>query len=381
MFNLLRQMERWLHQHIFKLGWLLTRDFYITTILYYTFFLPGIVVYEVVYWLIAGVLDVRADRAIAIPEKQEIGELRLSFVKLSRKTPPHKLAIINMMPLVAGLALIWLIVFTVFDITTLAARLAENTGGILRGLSIAVEYLVSRPDFWLWSYLVFTIANTMMPDTTIVREWWWVVAAVAVVCVLLLILGAGDVIGDFLSGPVATGLNALSGIFGIIIMVDLIAVAGLGSAEALFEWATGHSATFKNGKMIVMTRAEAAELRKQEREKARGKQRKTPTIPSEAGLPSVYKLSLPVPGPPGQEPVTQTIATVVEAEEQQEPAPQRPIREEPSVVSGSATHREMRINIPGRDRSDEDISEDVEDDDDEPPDDDELIYEDVEDSV
>ena len=82
----MRRLERWLHQHMFKVGWLLTKNLQTTTILYYTFFLPGVVLHEFIYWLVAGILNVRAERAIAWPEAQAIAELKLNFIKLARNT-------------------------------------------------------------------------------------------------------------------------------------------------------------------------------------------------------------------------------------------------------------------------------------------------------
>jgi hypothetical protein len=73
LFAILRWLERSLHQRIFKVGWLLSKNSQTTTILYYTFFLPGVALHELVLWLVAGFLDVRAERAIAWPQKQEIG--------------------------------------------------------------------------------------------------------------------------------------------------------------------------------------------------------------------------------------------------------------------------------------------------------------------
>ena len=97
-----------MHQHIFKVGWLLTQNYETTTILYYTFFLPGIILHEVIYWLVAGLLDVRAERSIKWPEKQEIGELRLNFVQLARRTGRIQRAIISSAPLIIGLVIVWL---------------------------------------------------------------------------------------------------------------------------------------------------------------------------------------------------------------------------------------------------------------------------------
>jgi hypothetical protein len=168
MFSLLRQMERWLHQHIFKVGWLVTKNFQTTTVLYYTFFLPGVVLHELVYWLAAGMLNVRAERAIAFPEKQEIGELKLNFIRLSKKASPLKVAAISAAPPLVGLFIVWWISINIFDISSVVAIM---TSGESDAISNGLTLLVSAPDFWLWLYLAFTIGNTMMPSPGALQGW------------------------------------------------------------------------------------------------------------------------------------------------------------------------------------------------------------------
>ncbi|MEO8397943.1 MAG: hypothetical protein ABI700_33425, partial [Chloroflexota bacterium] len=162
----MRRLERWQHQHIFKVGWLLTKNLQTTTIFYYTFFLPGVFLHEFVYWMAAGILNVRAERAIAWPEAQAIAELNLNFIKLNRNTSRIKVAIISIMPLISGLALIWLITNNVLNLNLVIAVL---NGGKLEDFGSALTLLLSTPDVWIWVYLVFAIANTMFPNMEALR--------------------------------------------------------------------------------------------------------------------------------------------------------------------------------------------------------------------
>jgi hypothetical protein len=341
LFNVLRQLERWLHQHIFKVGWLVTKNFQTTTILYYTFFLPGVFLYEFVYWLVAGALDVRAERAITWPEKQEIGELRLNFVRLSRRAGKFRTAIISIAPLFTGIGAIWFIANSVFDLPT---ALQLMSAGTLQGVSAGIQHITSTGDFWLWAYLLFTISNTMMPNPKVVKDWWWASIGLIIIATLpLLLLGVEDeVLAGAIITPIINALNALSGVFFVIIVFDLLAVAALGTVEAAIERITGDSATFKNGRMIVMRREEAIAQRKRERERQRARKETRRTSAVATGPPSVYKLPLPIPGPPGQEPVTQHATSVITEgdEEQVRPTQQplqigsRPQRIEPQVITG-----------------------------------------------
>ena len=107
--GLFRRSERWLHQHIFKVGWLLTNNFQTTTIFYYILFLPGILLREFTRWLAASLLHLKPARAIGFPQPQEIGELRLNFIRVSAPGGSIRYALINVAPLVTGLGSLWLI--------------------------------------------------------------------------------------------------------------------------------------------------------------------------------------------------------------------------------------------------------------------------------
>jgi hypothetical protein len=317
-------------------GWLVTKQYQTTTIIYYAFFLPGIVLHEFVYWMMAGFLNVRADRVLAWPEKQEIGQLKLNFIKLSKNVGPIKLAVISTAPLLVGLMAVWLIANNVFQIE---GFLRIMSSGELSDVSTAVRQLTTTPDFWIWFYLTFTISNTMMPHTIQhLRGWWVVIGAIAAAAVVLILLGAGDqVLVNNLGGPINNSLNILSGTLLVIIGIDLFMVAVLGTIEAIIERITGDSATFKDGRMITMRRSEALALRAQQ---MRRQPKPAPkALPS--GAPSIYKLALSIPPGPGKEPVTRDEGLRVS------PAPtpaiaapsQPPKRIEPTVIPGTTSDR------------------------------------------
>ena len=246
----MRQIERWLHQHIFKVGWLLSHNFETTTILYYTVFLPGVLLHEIIYWLMAGVMNVHAERSIQWPEKQEIGQLKLNFIKLTPKAHPLKLAIISATPLIIGLLAIWIIGVNIFQLETVMA-LAST--GQLEDVSKAFSFLISAPDFWLWFYVSFTIANTMFPTIPKdMRGWWLIGGTIGVILITLAILGVGQTILTQASLTFAQFLNSLSATLMLTIGINFVMVMILGLIEYTIERITGHSATFQKGKMITM---------------------------------------------------------------------------------------------------------------------------------
>jgi len=342
----LRQLERWLHQHIFKVGWLLTKNFQTTTILYYTFFLPGVALNQFVVWLTAGIVNVRAERAIQWPEPQEVAELRLDFIRLAKGAGRFRLAVIAISPLVAGIVVIWLIASQVLGAASVMHAVSSDSISVIE----AIRQLSTAPDFWLWAYLVFTIGNTMMPDPRNLRGFrvilWPTAAAIAVVVVL----GVGsEVLGALLVGPLAEALNLLSSTFAVIIAVDLLAVACLGTLEALIERFTGDSATFEKGKLVAVTRRELLEQKRKQAARA-AQARSRPAL--EAGPPSIYRLPLPIPGPPGRETVSQSASAVISPFPQQvETSPSsfaapRDDRAEPAVVESKAQPRPLTEPVP-----------------------------------
>lgn len=285
-------MERWLHQHLFKVGWLLTHNFQTTTILYYTIFLPGVFIHELSLWLMAGVLNVRADGQIKMPDAQEIGELRLNFVKLSPGVGTLKRAVISTTPLVVGLFLIWWIANNPLRLNDVVAVMSS---GQLDAVGQGLGLLWSASDFWLWAYIVFTISNTMFPSTPKdLQGWRSVWLAMGVALILAFVIGIGNQLYAALAPILASLIFSLQLIMAVVIGLDIVVIGFLALVENTIERVTGHSATFRRGKMIVMRREEvlAEQERKRQRPASNTGQRAKPTEPN---LSSIYDLRFSVP--------------------------------------------------------------------------------------
>lgn len=294
-------MRSWLQQHVFKVGWLITKNLRTTTILFYTLFLPGVILYEFVYWFFAGVFNVRAERALAWPDAQQVAELRLNFVKLGRNAGGLRAALINLAPFVVGTAIVWWASLNILQLDEVWAIL--QTEGI-RGMGDAITRLLSAADIYLWVYILFTIGNTMMPRWADLKGARVLLIAVGIAFVLFLLLGvADDIINNGLLIPINNALNYISTVFITLILVNSIMTAILGTIEAIIERITGDSATFERGKLIATTRAERLEQERIAAEKARkaaqaARERKQP---ASAGPPSIYKLQFPTPPVPARE--------------------------------------------------------------------------------
>jgi len=339
LFYALRQLEVWLHQHIFKVGWLVTKQYQTTTILYYAFFLPGIILNQFIFWLAAGFLNVSAERTIQWPQKQEIGELKLDFIRLSKNVSPFRFAVISTAPLLVGLFTVAFIANNVLNVPGFLTEM--NVGGSMVNLSTALAHFTSAPDFWIWVYLAFAVANTMMPNFANLRAWRIVLIILGAIIALFYILGAGDqVVMNNLRGPVTNILNGLSSVFAIIIGLDVFMVAVLGTMEAVIERITGDSATFENGKMVTLRRSELV-ARRQQALAVKPQPRSQRAAPAPSGPPSVYKLNFPIPGAPGKEAVTPSPQIVISQEPK--PAPATPAlsdsRSGPAMITGTVTEK------------------------------------------
>ncbi len=225
-------LERWIHRHLYGIGWLLTKDKARATVLYYLILLPGVFVHEGTQWLAAGALNVRTRQITAWPEAQDSGVLRLNFVRLE-KTDAFRAALIGAAPLVAGVLLVLFISQNIFDVRQLAAAFSA---GELPAILAQLQRLFATPDFWLWLYLLFAIGNAMIPTPSDRQGWPFLLGVFGAIAVFLLIIGLGEeVILPFLQGPIARTLDVLVTAFASVLVLDVFVVVGLGLFEQVLS--------------------------------------------------------------------------------------------------------------------------------------------------
>lgn len=294
LFWMLRWMERWLQQHLFKVGWLVTRDFRLTTVLYYVFFLPGVLLHEFALWLVAGFLNVRADRHTQFPQPQETPELRMNFVRVHPRAPSWKLTLIQFAPALAGLIVIEILANAVLDITP---ALHMMRTGAVTDVSAGLTLLTSRPNFWLWMYVIFTVGNTLTPRLSAPPDRRVVtVLGVALVAVFLF-ASTGDPSAASVAAAVTAAINTVTAAIGVIVVIDAIAIFALAIIENTIERITGSSASIRNGRLVARKRSEILAEREQEQQRVeRAKQEAREHGPSPLeGIPSIYRMPFPLP--------------------------------------------------------------------------------------
>ena len=255
----------------------------------------------------------KADRANQFPEQQEIGELRLNFIRLSAQAGAFRLTLIRMAPLLVGIAALWAVSERVINLDQLSDAAASGSAD---ELGAAITQVLRTADFWLWFYLAFTVANTMFPQLPKkLRGGNRARLGISVAACLVVFWW----LGGALDSSIALGMQSLIGNLALvtlqIIIMNVVCVIVLGAAESLIERFTGKSATFADGKMITMTREEARERMAAQAQTRRSARQIRPAQDSVESIRSVYDLKLPIPGPPGREPVSRSVVAVVNVQD------------------------------------------------------------------
>jgi hypothetical protein len=227
-------MQRWIHTHLHGLSLLLMGKPEWAVILYALVLLPGVFLHEASHWLAATLLGVRTGSFSVIPRQQPDGSIQLGYVEYykGRTLDPMRESIIGGAPLITGTLVILLIGFKVFGITDIAVAVQS---GQIDQLSVALGQIYQTPDFLLWLYLLFAIANGMMPSKSDRRAWPAFVVTLVGLALLLYFLGLFDLLMANLARPTATVFGYLGLAFSMAIGVNIFFMLVL----AVLEWVIG----------------------------------------------------------------------------------------------------------------------------------------------
>ncbi len=315
-------VQRWIHRHLFGMGYLIGREKQAATLFYYMFLLPGVVLHELSAYLMAGVFNVPSTRFTIYPEAQEDGSLELGFVQLEEVKNPVYAAFIGTAPLLAGIGAVVFISNSILDLPSFFARLQT---GELEQIGAAIQGLVGKPDFLLWFYLLFAVANTMMGNREDRRGWWLIGAVGGGLLFFLALIGMSQIVVAWLSGPISKALYSLSAVFGTVLFLDVIAMGVIWSVEKVLERVTGHKVEYHPERSALAARTS-----------------------SRPALTSVYQLNLPIPPLPGK--ITAAAPRLSPATER--PAIGAPAKQPaPAVAAGAArpalgSGREEKPQVP-----------------------------------
>jgi hypothetical protein len=200
-------------------------------VLYAIVLFPGVLLHEISHWITATLLGVRTGSFSVLPRTKSDGSIQLGYVEYYKTSSvgPIRESLIGSAPLVAGTAVIILIGFYVFDVTTLAAAVEA---GDIDLLTQAIGALFATGDFLLWLYLIFAISNAMMPSASDRRAWPAFALILFVFAVLLYLLRLQDLFLSGVVGPASTVFGYLGLAFSLTIGVDLFFMLSI----HLLEW-------------------------------------------------------------------------------------------------------------------------------------------------
>jgi len=176
-------LHHWLEAHLQGLVYLITGHAGVTLWVFFAIFLPGTLVHELSHWIVARLLGVRTGRIEIWPRRQK-GAVWLGSVQIGRADPVRS-SLIGLAPLITGS----------LAAAAIGARLQLDTLGsllIARDWSLIWQRLSTSaglPDFWLWIYLLFSVANRMLPSPADRQAWRPVLVFLGLVALVLLFSG------------------------------------------------------------------------------------------------------------------------------------------------------------------------------------------------
>jgi hypothetical protein len=154
-------LSRQISIHIQIPVYYLTRSENAPTLALFLIFLPGVLIHEGAHWAMARLCGLRTGQFRVWPKRQG-KHIGLGSVNV-QSAGPFVDSLIGMAPLIAGTILIGLISHFIFKTYHLTDIL--TSGSWSEGV-FALRAALTVPDGLLWGYLLFTIANAMMPSAS-----------------------------------------------------------------------------------------------------------------------------------------------------------------------------------------------------------------------
>jgi hypothetical protein len=211
-------LQRFLQREIQAIFLLITRQPEISMALFSLLFLPGVLLHELSHFIMAQILGVKTGRFSIIPKKLEGGRLRLGYVETA-KTDIFRDALIGIAPLITGGIFVAFTGVSRLGLTTVWVDLIH---GQLSSINLAVKTIILRPDFWLWFYLSFAVSSTMLPSASDRKAWLPLILVILTLLGLILLIGVGPWLLTKLGSGLMAGLDAITMVFGITVIIHLI---------------------------------------------------------------------------------------------------------------------------------------------------------------
>ncbi len=238
--GLLFLADRWLHQHLQGVMFLLTQDREIALWLYALVLFPGVFLHEISHALVAAVLGVKIGRINIFPRR--IGtRIQLGFVPI-QETDFLRASLIGAAPLFAGSAVIFALGQNVFGTPEVVQALARaDWFTALEGLRLAFR----APDMWLWAYLAFAVGNTMIPSRADVHAWPLLIGVLVGIGLIVFLAGGDTLLLEGLSRFLTWAVRWIILLGGSTLLVDLPFFSVVFLFEKLLERLKGQQIVYR----------------------------------------------------------------------------------------------------------------------------------------
>ena len=227
-FLLMLVMRRWVEAHVQGVAFLLAGHPALALWIFFLIFLPGTLVHELSHWLAAKLLVVPTGSIALWPQTKSDGSVWLGSIQVAR-TDPLRNSLIGLAPLISGSLLVTAIAAHL-QLGALGSALVDGNWELA---AQALSRSTSLADFWVWLYLLFAIANRMLPSPADREPWKPVLIFLALVG--LIIVGAGWT--PQLSPDIRDAILNLVGFllyaFALTLGIDLLVALLLGLIESL----------------------------------------------------------------------------------------------------------------------------------------------------
>lgn len=211
-------LQRRLHLEIQAVLVLLFGRLEVALVIFSLLFLPGVVLHEISHLIAAWLLRVKTLRISLIPHPMPDGRLRMGYVETG-STDIFRDSLIGAAPLIAGGAFIAYTSFVRFNLAEYWFRVINGTPGLWL---TSIQEIVSRPDFWLWFYLLFVVSSTMFPSHSDRRAWLPLLLIFGLIIAFLLIVGAGEWLRARLTLTILKVLNLQTSLLSISLLIHLL---------------------------------------------------------------------------------------------------------------------------------------------------------------
>lgn len=233
-FGALLVLERLAHRLLQEVALLVSGHTDAAIFLYSIPLLPGVALHELSHVMMAKLLGVKVRKFSLRPERQKGGMVRLGAVEVLR-SDNLRASLIGGAPLLVGMMVVGVIGWLVFNGAELTETLSR---GNVSEIIAALGRTILTADALLWFYIIFAVANSMMPSASDVQAWPPVIGVLALVVAAVLLLGGTNLI-EAIKPPIQYTLRWLATALSITAFVDLLFVIVLFIVARLAERISG----------------------------------------------------------------------------------------------------------------------------------------------